>query len=234
MSLKEKVIESAGFYNRSFLNFDYQLADYNFLTLKPFFQGNKALELGPASGYMTKLLVKEFDAIDLVEGSSSLLEQIPNYPNVRKFCAYFEEYETNEKYDTIIMSHVLEHIEDPILVLKKIYDWLQPDGVFLASVPNAKSIHRIVAAEIGMLKSIYELNSRDYELGHYRVYDLEKLKSHVCDAGFKVSDEGGIFLKPVSNGQIEQQWTPEMIEGFYKAGKHFPANCAEIFVVCTK
>lgn len=234
MSLKEKVIESAGFYNRSFLNFDYQLADFNFLSLKPFFKGGKALELGPALGYMTKSLVKEFESIDLVEASKTLLDQIPDYPNVRKFCSYFEEYLTSEKYDTIIMSHVLEHIENPVLVLRKIHELLKPDGVFLLSVPNAKSIHRMVAVEMGMLKSVYELNSRDHELGHYRVYDLETLKSHVGDAGFKVSDEGGIFLKPVSNGQIEQHWTPEMIEGFYKTGKHFPANCAEIFVVCTK
>jgi 2-polyprenyl-3-methyl-5-hydroxy-6-metoxy-1,4-benzoquinol methylase len=232
--LKKKVIDSAGFYGQSFLNFDYQLADYNFQSLKPFFKGKRALELGPASGYMTKSLVKEFDTIDLVEGSESLLQQIPDYPNIRKFCSYFEEFETKEKYETIIMSHVLEHIEDPVLVLQRIYNWLDADGVFLVSVPNAKSIHRIVAVEMGLLKSVYELNSRDHELGHYRVYDMDSLKSHVKEAGFNIKEVGGIFLKPVSNGQIEQHWTSEMIEGFYKAGKHFQENCAEIFVACVK
>jgi 2-polyprenyl-3-methyl-5-hydroxy-6-metoxy-1,4-benzoquinol methylase len=232
--LKDKVVQSASFYEKSFLNFDYQLADLNFRTLKPFFKGKKALELGPASGYMTKLLVKEFDAIHLVEGSESLLQQIPHYPNTQKFCSYFEEYETTEQYDTIVMSHVLEHIKDPVLVLRKIYSWLHDDGVFLISVPNAKSIHRIVAVEMGLLKSVHELNSRDHELGHYRVYDMDMLKSHVTEAGFKIRETGGIFLKPVSNGQIEQHWTAEMIEGFYKAGKYFHENCAEIFIACVK
>jgi len=232
--LKDKVIQSSSFYEKSFLNFDYQLADFNFQTLRAFFKGRKALELGPASGYMTKLLVKEFDTIDLVEGSESLLRQIPDYPNIRKFCSYFEEYETTEQYDTIVMSHVLEHIKDPVLVLRKIYNWLDADGIFLISVPNAKSIHRIVAVEMGLLKSVYELNTRDHELGHYRVYDMDTLKSHVREAGFNIKETGGIFLKPVSNGQIEQHWTPEMIEGFYKAGKHFQENCAEIFIVCIK
>lgn len=232
--LKKKVIESAGFYGKSFLNFDYQLADYNFQTLKPFFRGEKALELGPASGYMTKSLIKEFQKIDLVEGSESLLQEISDYPNVRKYCSYFEEFETAEKYDTIIMSHVLEHIADPPIVLRKIYNWLHEDGVFLVSVPNAKSIHRIVAVEMGLLKSVSELNSRDHELGHYRVYDMDTLKSHIKEAGFNILETGGIFLKPVSNSQIEKHWTPEMIEGFYKAGKHFQENCAEIFIACTK
>tara|TARA_R110002012_G_scaffold321984_1_gene553081 strand:- start:23862 stop:24128 length:267 start_codon:yes stop_codon:yes gene_type:complete len=87
---------------------------------------------------------------------------------------------------------------------------------------------------MGLLNSIYELNSRDHELGHYRVYDMDTLKSHVTEAGFKVKETGGIFLKPVSNEQIEQHWTKEMIEGFYKAGQHFQENCAEIFLVCVK
>ncbi|MBK8521168.1 MAG: class I SAM-dependent methyltransferase [Chitinophagaceae bacterium] len=106
----------------------------------------------------------------------------------------FEEFETSRKYDTIIMSHVLEHIENPALVLKKIYNWLADDGVFLVSVPNAKSIHRMVAVQMGLLKSEYELNARDNELGHFRVYDMNILKAQMKDAGFKIQESGGYFL----------------------------------------
>jgi trans-aconitate methyltransferase len=232
--IKQKVEDAAAFYNQSILNFDYQLAEFNFLSLKPFFKGSLALELGPASGYMTKLLVNEFDKLHIVEGSESLLKQIPEYPNVKKFHSLFENFETKDRYDTIIMSHVLEHIEDPVTVLKKIYNWLDANGTFLVSVPNAKSIHRMVAVEMGLLTSIYELNSRDHELGHYRVYDLDILKDHLTTVGFKVKETGGVFLKPLSNGQIEKNWGPEMINGFYKVGKYFQEYCAEIFVVCTK
>ena len=63
---------------------------------------------------------------------------------------------------------------------------------------------------------------------------MDLLKSHLTSSGFKILDSGGIFLKPISNKQIEDTWTPEMIEGFYETGKYFPENCAEIFVVCTK
>jgi 2-polyprenyl-3-methyl-5-hydroxy-6-metoxy-1,4-benzoquinol methylase len=232
--LKKRVDDSSNFYRESILGFDYQLATYNFESLKPFFKGKTALELGPASGYMTKLLVEEFESLHLVEGSESLLQEIPEYPNVTKYHSLFEEFETTQKYDTIIMSHVLEHIENPSLVLKKIYNWLADDGVFLVSVPNAKSIHRLVAVQMGMLTSEYELNSRDHELGHFRVYDMNALSTQMTEAGFKVQDTGGVFLKPLSNGQIETNWTPEMIEGFYKVGKYFQEYCAEIFVVCTK
>jgi len=232
--IKKRVNDSSNFYRDSILGFDYQLAKFHFACLKPFFKGDIALELGPASGYMTELLVDEFKTLHLVEGSESLLNEIPNYQNIIKYHSLFEDFETTQKYDSIIMSHVLEHIENPSLILKKIYNWLSDDGIFLVSVPNAKSIHRMVAVEMGMLANEYELNSRDHELGHYRVYDMDILSTQMLDAGFKVIDKGGVFLKPLSNAQIENTWTPEMIEGFYKVGKYFQDNCSDLFMICSK
>jgi SAM-dependent methyltransferase len=230
--LKQKVEKAAGSYEKLYVNFDYQLANYGFQTLKPFFRGKLGLELGPASGFMTKFLVNEFETLHIVEGSLELLNQIPYYPNVTKHHSYFEDYQTSLKYDTIIMSHVLEHISNPALVLGKIYNWLASDGVFIVAVPNAKSIHRLVAVQMGLLNNEYELNERDHHFGHYRVYDQEILKDQISSAGFKIVDTGGYFLKPLTNNQIENNWTQEMIEGFYRAGKYFQDHCAEIFVVC--
>jgi 2-polyprenyl-3-methyl-5-hydroxy-6-metoxy-1,4-benzoquinol methylase len=232
--IKEIVDQSSSFYFNTILDFDYKLCYFNFKTFEPFFTGNLALELGPASGYMTKNLINHFKEIHLIEGSEELLNKIPDYKNVKKIHSLFEDYESNIKYDTIIMSHVLEHIEDPISILKKIYTWLADKGVFLVSVPNARSIHRMAAVEMGILENVYTLNSRDEELGHYRVYDMEKLEDDISKAGFTIKDKGGIFLKPLSNRQIEDNWTDEMIDGFYKLGHFFKENCAEIFIVCSK
>lgn len=232
--LLNRVNESSDFYNRSFLNFDYQLAEYSFQTFKPFLKGDLALELGPASGFMTKQLLEHFKEIHLVEGSKNLLDQISDFPNIVKYCSLFENFETSIQFDTIIMSHVMEHILDPYFILNKIYDWLKSDGVLLVSVPNAKSLHRLVAVEMGLLNNEYELNKRDEELGHYRVYDLEMLRSQVEKAGFNIIKSGGYFFKPLSNLQIEKTWDQNMINGFYKVGRYFQENCAEIFVICNK
>ena len=73
MSEIEKIVErSAEFYNTSFLQFDYTLADFAYQTLQPYFKGRLGLELGPSSGYMTKSLIKEFEILHLVEGSENL------------------------------------------------------------------------------------------------------------------------------------------------------------------
>ena len=231
---KKKVQNSSNFYNESFVKFDFKLTEYNYLTIKKFFKGSLALELGPAIGQMTKYIVNDFSTLHLVEGSKTLLEQIPNYPNIIKHHSYFEEFKTDLKFDTIIMGHVLEHVEDPANILKCIHNWLSDDGVLIISVPNAKSIHRIVGVEMGILKNVYELNERDHDAGHYRVYDIDSLKKEANDAGFKVIHQGGIFFKPLSNMQIETNWNAEMIEGFFKISDMFPFNCAEIYIVCTK
>jgi SAM-dependent methyltransferase len=231
---KLKVQESAQFYNESFISFDYKLTEMNYLSLRCFFRGRKALELGPALGQMTKYIVSDFDKLDLIDGSKDLLDQIPNYTNVNKYHAYFEEFITEKKYDTIIMSHVLEHIENPVKLLNYIMQWLENDGVLIVSVPNAKSLHRQVAVEMGLLENEFQLNDRDHKLGHYRVYDLVNLKKDAIEAGYRILNEGGIFLKPVSNVQIEENWNDEMIKGFYEIGKQYANLCAEIYVVLTK
>lgn len=47
--------------------------------------------------------------------------------------------ENNEnKFDVVIMRHVLEHFLDPISVLKKVSKILKPDGILYVAVPNSK------------------------------------------------------------------------------------------------
>ena len=232
-SIKKKIKESEVFYEK-FLKIDNKQLLYSYDTIKAHFKGSTALEIGPAHGDMTTLLKDKFENLHILEASKLLLDKIPNYNNVVKHHDLIENFDPDIKYDTIIMGHVLEHIADPIIALKKIYSILKNDGSFIVSVPNAKSIHRLVAVEMGILENEYKLNSRDIELGHYRVYDMEILEDHLKNSGFKVNLMGGYFLKPLSNGQIESNWSDEMIEGFYKIGKYFQNNCAEIYAVCTK
>jgi hypothetical protein len=41
-------------------------------------------------------------------------------------------------YDNIVLTHVLEHLDNPVLVLKRINDeWLAEDGWFFMVCPNA-------------------------------------------------------------------------------------------------
>jgi len=221
----------AGFYNNGLLDFDRRLAYYAYLQFKPYFKGETCLELGPATGYMTCHLLKNFKEVTAVEGSLSLLDQIPDHPSLVKVHSLFEEYEPQKKYDTIVMSHVLEHIYDPVTLLRRIKGWLADDGVFIVGVPNARSFHRLAAVEMNLLETVYTLNDRDRAVGHYRVYDMDSLKKDAVSAGYKVEDTGGIFIKFLSNAQIEEFLNEDILDAYFKLSNSFKENSAEIFLV---
>lgn len=223
----------ASFYSNKILQIDYQLTTYCYQAAKPFFYGKNCLELGPSSGYMTRLLVNDFDRVVAVEGAADLIEKIDHAPNLEKVCSLFQDFKTDEKFDTIIFNHVLEHIAEPIQLLKQIRTWLAPGGKFIVGVPNARSFHRMAAVKLGLLESIYSLNERDLQLGHERVYDMDMLKAHLTEAGFVISHETGVFLKFLANGQIEKWFSQEMIQAFYELGKDYPELCAEIMVIAS-
>lgn len=228
----DRVGALSSWYLQEQLDFDKRLIRYRYESIKARFVGQRGLELGPAEGEMTQFLVNDFAELTLVEGSAELLDSIPNYDNVVKYHFLFEEFEPKQRFDSIIMDHVLEHVEHPVELLARVKDWLNPGGRLFLGVPNGNSIHRLAAVKMGMLEHQCQLNPRDHALGHRRVYTLDSFRADIERSGLRVVETGGVYLKPLSNGQIQENWSEEMIQGFFELGKDFPDLCAEIFAVC--
>ena len=75
------------------------------------------------------------------------------------------------------------------------------------------------------------LNETDHHYGHRRVYDTAGLRADFAAAGWTVQQTGGYWLKPVSNGQLAEHWTAEMLDAFLQLGERYPESAAEIYVV---
>ncbi len=231
--MKNDLEQLSSWYGNTELDFDRELIAYRYQSIKQWFKPGIALEIAPAQGVMTQWLVNDFYQLHLVEGSKNLLDQIPDYPNVTKFHSMVEDFQAPTQYNTIIMDHVLEHIEHPVQALSAIRNWLVPGGVFMVGVPNALSFHRQLGVKMGRLNSVYELNERDHQLGHYRVYDTDSLNMHMKEAGFEVIANDGVFFKLLSNGQIQETFSQEMKDACYELGKDFKPYCAEIYAIAT-
>lgn len=229
-----KLEQLSQWYIDSELDFDRTLQRLRYRTIRKYFSGTNCLEIAPAQGITTASLKDDFEILHIVDGSKNLLDIIPDYPNVTKFHSMIEDFPAPMQYDFILMDHILEHVAEPVPVLKKVKTFLKEDGVFVVGVPNAKSFHRLAAVKMGYLKSIYELNQRDHELGHYRVYDFDSLERDVKAAGFIIKEKTGVFFKPLSNKQIQDNWNQDMIEGFYQLGFDFPEHTAEIYIIAGK
>lgn len=230
----ERISNLSGWYLQEQLDFDKRLIRFRYQTLKPFLKGPEGLEMGPAEGHMTQFLQHDFSRLTIVDAAIELLDSTPDNKNLVKINALFEEYQPDHYFDTIVMEHILEHVEKPIELLRRVKDWLRPQslGKLLIGVPNGHSFHRLAAVKMGLLKDPCELNSRDLEIGHRRVYTPKTLERDLKTSGLKIITSGGVFFKPLSNGQIQDNWSEEMIQGFYELGKDFPLNAAELFAVC--
>lgn len=229
MSERDRVEAHAGWYLKEQLDVDRRLIEFRYRTLRPYVVGPAGLELGPAEGEMTRLLVRDFARLTVVEGSRELLDRIPRYPNLVLVHSLFEEYEPRERFNSIVLDHVLEHVEDPVGLLRRASSWLAPGGRLLIGVPNGHSVHRLAGVKMGLLAHPCELNARDHALGHRRVYTSETLRRDLDAAGLRVIALQGVFFKPLSNEQIEKTCSHEMIEAFYELGRDFSENCADLF-----
>jgi 2-polyprenyl-3-methyl-5-hydroxy-6-metoxy-1,4-benzoquinol methylase len=213
--------------------FDSTLAWYSYQSLKPYFVGASCLELGPADGEMTYFLKDDFDRLAVVDALPEFVDGATRLgPNVTGYVSLFEEFEPPESFDTVILADVLEHVQDPVVLLKRAGSWLRPGGRLIAAVPNADSLHRCLGVKMGMLERKTSLNEGDFTLGHRRVYTRDELDLDLRAANLRIIAKGGIFLKPLSNGQMASFQNPALYDGLFELGKDLPQLCSQIYAVC--
>jgi len=195
----------------------------------------RLLEMGPAEGVMTELISAERSALHLLEGSSVYCQALRRrFPDAQVHHAMFEDFRPDAPFDAIVLGHVLEHVADPVDVLRRVGGWLAPGGSIFAAVPNARSLHRQAAVVIGLLPREDAMSELDHRHGHQRVFNPESFRACFSQAGLAIDLFGGYWLKPVSNAQIDRDWTPAMLQAFMQLGERYPDIAAEIYVVAQR
>ena len=208
--------------------------EYCFGILQRYMRGSRVLELGPAEGVMTELLSQTNKDLTVVEGSSIFCENLrQRFPTIKVVHTLFEQFEPDDTYDLIVLGHVLEHVENPVEILRRARSWLRPKGRIFAAVPNSRSLHRQAAVIMDLLPQEDTLNDKDKHHGHRIVFNPESFRAVFTRAGLSVDVFGGYWLKPVSNDQIENSWTPEMIGAFMSLGERYPDIAGEIYIVAS-
>ena len=118
----------------------------------PFFKQGNMLELGSYKGDFTKRLVSLFDDLTCVEASDEAILEAEKTlgSEITYINSLFERATLPNRYNNIILTHVLEHLDDPVSVLKKINDdWLADDGRFLPCLPKCKCTFETVCSKNG-------------------------------------------------------------------------------------
>jgi 2-polyprenyl-3-methyl-5-hydroxy-6-metoxy-1,4-benzoquinol methylase len=205
---------------------------YCFEILKRFLRGGSILELGPAEGVLTQLLATATTDLTLVDGSSQFCSDLSRrFPQSTVVHSLFEDFNPTRRFDAIVLSHVLEHVADPVDILRRARSWCSDSGFLFGAVPNARSLHRQAAVIMNILDAENALNDMDRHHGHRRVFDPESFRQAFTKAGLNIQLFGGYFLKPISNAQLESSWTGEMVNAFLQLGERYPDIAGEIYVV---
>lgn len=200
--------------------------------------GNSVLELGIGHGYSNVLFSKLFHRHVILEGSRYLINQFKqeNPDNSSEIVeVMFEEFETNEKFDVIVLGFVLEHVQYPVRILKKYKKFLNKNGIMFVAVPNGATLPKRIGLAAGMITNVMSLSKFDKELGHYRLYNVDTLKKEVELAGLLPKLVEGIFLKTATSDQIQKlKLSEDVLQGMLKVGIDFPDLCVGILLSCTK
>lgn len=222
-------------------SFDFDVMHgYMLRTFEPFFRRGSLLELGSFKGDFTHRLLDRFNDITCVEASSDAIDQAKRKMggNVEFVHSLFEAASLPRRYDNIIMTHVLEHLDDPVGVLKRINDeWLTDDGRFFLVCPNANAPSRQIAVKMGLIAHNAAVTPAESEHGHLITYSLDTLERDVVAAGLKVVHRSGVFFKALANFQWDRLLqtdiiSPEYLEGCYQLGQIYPDLCSSIFLLC--
>lgn len=160
----------------------------------------KYLEIGGGHGlYLNEALkllphVEEFDMIDISQSSLELAKGIISDNKIKYTLKNIFDFTNDVKFDFITVGEVIEHLEQPLALLKKIASLLTSDGVCYITTPiNAP-----------MIDHIYLFNSS------------EEIRTLFDLAGFQILEEKTAISFNKSISYAEKFKTPVMFAAFIK------------------
>lgn len=159
------------------------------------------LEIGPGHGLHLAESIQtfdgaHFDVVDISAISLGLSRNVIDYFAPGRDVAFHlkdvREFECGQQYDLVVINEVLEHLEDPLTMLRTIAGLIGDDGhVFLTTCANAPSID------------------------HIFLYDsVEAMQAQIAEAGLTIVSEK---ILPVESHIPREQWRDKKVEVNYGA-----------------
>lgn len=158
--------------------------------------GEKIIDLGCGTGYYLFLLSNLYTNLDLYgfdndQKAMQEAEEILSSKNIKFVTGDLHKMPFEENsFNKVVMSEVLEHVENDQQVLKETFRILKPGGLLVVSIPS-KNFPFLWDPFNWILQHLFGMHiNRGFWSGiwsgHLRLYDLKDLKKKFEMVGFKI------------------------------------------------
>lgn len=132
-----------------------------------------------------------YQVVDISKSSLDMARRMINNNSVTYTLSDVFEFFPEKKYDFITMGEVLEHVEDPVRLLEKLYELLDDNGKVIITTPtNAPAIDHI-----------------------YLFKNAEDIREVIRKAGFKILEEKCIYSENLPPDMAEKMKISMMYVG---------------------
>lgn len=190
---------------------------------------DRVLELGCATGAMTEFFAREERCVVAVDRSAGYLKtaRTRGLPKVEWVEADLDEpLPVPGRHAHVVLANVLHELDDPGRLLRAVRtDHLAPGGLLHISLQNPRSLHRLVALEMGLINDLMTISANGLRYATRRLFDIDDVVALAADAGLELAHREGVMLKPLPNDAMADL-SPDLLAGFIAAARHLPDHCA--------
>lgn len=130
------------------------------------------LDVGSGLGVFPYAIVREGWSCLALDPDWRAVEQIRRRAEVEAVCANFMDVRGLGRFDVLTFNKVLEHVEDPVLMLQRSHDMLAPNGFVYVELPDGEA-----AASMGS-------GREEFFIEHLHVFSFASIVLLANRAGF--------------------------------------------------
>lgn len=137
----------------------------------------RALDIGAGYGFFSRAMTNEGFSVTAIESAHEerrIFTEINGFSPINTF---FEDFRSQDQFDLVLMSHILEHACNPEEWIKHSSDLMRSGGILVIAVPHFNSVLRYA------MQANEPFIIPPYHLNYFTIRSLRKLLS---DSGFEL------------------------------------------------
>jgi 2-polyprenyl-3-methyl-5-hydroxy-6-metoxy-1,4-benzoquinol methylase len=190
----------AGYTNAAAGHTRHYIWDPVFRLLSTLPAGTRILDAGCGNGaFTTEMHRRGFNVVGMDLEPSGIEQARKQCPGVRfEVASVYDDIGTlfGERFDAVVTLEVLEHLYDPKLFTRRVFDCLKPGGMFILTTPYHGYLKNVALALSGNLDAHF---TALWDGGHIKFWSRRTLTTMLEEAGLAVEYFAG-------TGRIPYLW----------------------------